>query len=387
MRHSFHFFFILLFFLSQPAWGGAPEAALSFSDEIKSLDYVAACKPGSPLAKSSREQVVRKRCKVLKKNLSKFKKKWLSEALPFFEAQVPADLPKTVVYPFGGADLVTLLTIFPKVELFTSISLEASGDPRGLAELSDKDLDAELEFLHAKMVQQLSFAHSKTTNLGKLSRARMTAEQVFSLIAMGIHGYDVVDLRYFHLEDDGAMRYLTQKELDSALKGLKPGSRVYRKTSRRLFANMEISFRKSDGGADAVIKRYRHIKANLVNSAVKKNPGLQAYIRSQGKFASLFKAASFLIPQKSFSRIRDLILSQAQWMVSDSTGVFPEQARKHGFTVEHFGRYKGAYLDIGKWTNSKFVPFWASGKYTPLKFRFGYPDNSRNHHMLIYRKP
>lgn len=370
----------------QPAWGDGPDEVLSFAHEIKLLEQVAACQPGPLLSPPSREALVRKHCRTLAQGLKKFQEKWLTKAIPFFKAQVPPNVSKTIVYPFGGADLVTLLTIFPKAETFTSISLESSGDPRGFQHLSDQGLATELEFLHAKQIQQLSFAHSKTTNLSRLSRAAMTAEQVFSLIALGIHGYEVVDLRFFHLEDDGSMRYLTQQELDSALENLRPGSRAYRKRSRELFANMELTFQYISMGPAGPLKRYRHIKANLVNSAVRKNKALQAYIRAQGRIASLFKAASFLIPQKSFSEIRDLILAQADWMVSDSTGVLPDQARKHGFTIEAFGRYKGAYLDIGEWTNSTFVPFWASRKYQALKFRFGYPDNSRNHHMLIYRK-
>jgi hypothetical protein len=378
---------VLLTFGVPLVWGNEQAKGLSFAQEIKRLEQVAACQPGLVTVSDSREQVIRNHCRTLTHALKDFRSRWLSKAAPFFKAHVPSNISKTIVYPFGGADLVTLLTIFPAAEVFTSISLESSGDPRGLEDLSDEELGKELEFLRAKQIQQLSFSHSKTTNLGRLSRATMTAEQVFSLVALGVHGYEVVDLQFFHLEEDGTMRYLTQNDLDAALKGLRPGTRDYEKRSRKVFANMEISFQYKSMGPAGPTKIYRHIKANLSNSEVEKNRGLQAYIQSQGRIATLFKAASFLIPQRAFSLIRDLILAQADWMVSDSTGVLPKQAHQHGFTIEAFGRYGGAYLKMGDWTNPTLVPFWASRKHKALNFRFGYPDNSRNHHMLIYRKP
>ena len=45
-------------------------------------------------------------------------------------------MPKTVVYPFGGGDLLSALVAFPDATEITTISLEQAGDPRRLRTLT-----------------------------------------------------------------------------------------------------------------------------------------------------------------------------------------------------------------------------------------------------------
>ena len=51
--------------------------------------------------------------------------------------------PKTVVYPFGGGDLLSALVAFPDATEITTISLELAGDPRRLKTLTPKQRRAQ----------------------------------------------------------------------------------------------------------------------------------------------------------------------------------------------------------------------------------------------------
>ena len=55
---------------------------------------------------------------------------WLTRGPALLSQVVPRDLPPTVVYPFGGGDLLTALVMFPKATEITTLSLEPAGDPR-----------------------------------------------------------------------------------------------------------------------------------------------------------------------------------------------------------------------------------------------------------------
>ncbi len=94
------------------------------------LFHVVAC-AGEPRAEMPVSEKFRTRhCKQLAKVIAEYRKRWLTKATPFFAAVIPDDIPSTIVYPFGGADLITALAVFPEFAELTSISLEPAGDAR-----------------------------------------------------------------------------------------------------------------------------------------------------------------------------------------------------------------------------------------------------------------
>ena len=53
--------------------------------------------------------VLKRHCALLREQRAKYQARWIERTRPFLARVVPADLPKSVVYPFGGGDLVTAL--------------------------------------------------------------------------------------------------------------------------------------------------------------------------------------------------------------------------------------------------------------------------------------
>src|SRR5215831_11465791 len=77
-----------------------------FLDEAKALLVVGACAEGKAPVKP---EVYAAHCKTVGAARDDYKTKWLALANDFFRAHVPANIPKTVVYPFAGGDLSTAL--------------------------------------------------------------------------------------------------------------------------------------------------------------------------------------------------------------------------------------------------------------------------------------
>jgi hypothetical protein len=90
-----------------------------------------------------------------------------------------------------------------------------------------------------------------------------------------------------------------------------------------------------------------------------------------------------------FSRIRDYLLANMVFMISDSTGIPPEVARRAGFVEETYGSFKGAMCfdgcpDVGY--SEQFRDLWASQPQRKLGFRYGYVDSKDSYHLLVTRR-
>jgi hypothetical protein len=308
--------------------------------------------------------------------------------MPFIAALLPKDLPKVVVYPFGGGDLVTALATFPDATEITTISLEPAGDARKIDRISGKkkaDLDAELARLRGSLASLFSVAHSKTTVLGDEWRSALPGQLVFSLAALAVHGYEPVGLRYFVFNPDGSLKYLDDAEI--ATREGELGKKSKNAREQAIFANAELTFRKA-GDAAAPLKTLRHIAFNLDNSHLAADPSLLKHLEAKGKVAAMTKAASHLLWASSFSTIRGYLLAHMVWMISDSTGVPPRFAREAGFTQETYGKFMGPinFGTVDARDGDDFVKLFAQNPKTKLPFRYyGYPDNSKNGHIVVTR--
>src|SRR5204863_7928155 len=104
----------------------------------------------------------------------------------------------------------------------------------------------------------------------------------------------------------------------------------------------------------------------------------------KGKFSAMTKAASYLMWMDSFSEIRDLLLANMAWMVSDSTGIAPRYARKAGFVQITYGTFTAPFLEeADKATGEAMGKRWSSQPRRKLPFRYGYPDANQNLHLMI----
>jgi hypothetical protein len=301
-------------------------------------------------------------------------------AMPFIEKLRPKDLPAQVVYPFGGGDLLTALATYPDASEYTIMSLEVAGDPRGIDNVKTPQLKPALQLLRLHLSKLFDKVHSRTVNLELQSQAVLPGEATFSMAALSLHGYAPHAVRYFRFDADGAIKYYTADEIDKAEKTRgKDGA----PGSKRMFDNIEIMFRKPGGP----LKTARHIAWNLDDEHFKGTP-LNKHLASKGKFAAMTKAASHLLWADNFATIRDLLLSQMEWMISDTTCPPPRYAKKAGFAQDTYGQYEWAE-PFGPVNNKDIEAFKKLFKDNPqrdLPFRYGYPDNKSHGHMVITHK-
>jgi hypothetical protein len=341
-------------------------APLDFTPVVQTLARVTACAPVGAIPERFDAHVVENHCKQLAALEEKWRQVWLSQAQPFLSGVVPRDLPPTVVYPFGGGDLLTALVTFPNATEITTLSLESAGDPRAIDALAAADLEPMLAEVRDKVNHLFHYGHSKTVDMVKLAKSKLPGDLTYALVALEMNQLDPVAVRFFHLDAQGHPVYLSQDDL----------------STRAAFGSIEIQFVARAGGPR---RTFRHIAANLDDRHMRADPSILRHLELKGPVAAMTKAASYLLWWKDFGLIRGYLLKNMVWMISDSTGIPPDDAQAHGFEQIPYGRFDGPFLGGGIRPAEVFRKLWAD-KAQPLAFRFGYPDIGNHDHLLITRR-
>jgi hypothetical protein len=368
---------------TQPAPTVASAPALlegvDFIAQARVLFRVAACGTTGEIPARFDAAVVAKHCEELGRAYADYKKTWVDVARPFIAALRPKDLPRIVVYPFGGGDLVSALATFPESSEITTISLEPAGDIRPVDRLAADRLGRELAVHRSHLERLLEKAHSRTDNLEKESKTDLPGELLFTMAALAIHDAEPVSLRYFRLRPDGSIAYVTQADIDATAH--KPSS------ARDLFKNAEVRFRAS-GVPDAEVRVLRHVAFNLDDHHLKADPSLLAHLNEKGSVAAMTKAATHLLWNDHFSLIRGWLIDHADWMISDSTGLPPRYARPAGYTQEPYGTFDGP-AEFGapdRRDGDDVRKLFAGQPVRELSFRYGYPDKAGHAHLIVTRR-
>ena len=370
---------------------------VDFTSDAKLLYRIAACgnadQPLSPELASGDEKkdaktkkIVDRHCKSITEQIAKFRTQYFEKGRPWFDALVPADAPKTVVYPFGGGDLISALVAFPNATEITTISLEQAGDPRRLRTLTASQLETSLGALRVEIGGLISVGSNTSENLSNSQKNDLPGQVSSFLLGLVAGGYEVVGMRYFRLDEVGKVDYLDQPEID-ALDREKKKSLKHDwadPSFSAAFANVEITYRKPGETATRV---HRHIGWNLGDDYMTKHPELVRHLAAKGPVTVLVKGASYLLWRSDFSLIRGYLLDHLAWMLSDSTGIPPQIARKAGMVQETYGNYHGAFLEGAQdnTSDAAFIELWEKQKRRRLPFRFGYVDKDKQAHLVVTR--
>ena len=193
-------------------------------------------------------------------------------------------------------------------------------------------------------------------------------------------------MRYFKLTPTGEIDYLDLAEIDA----LDKQSRKSLKHDwldpnfSEAFSHVEIQYRKP---GEQTVRVHRHFGWNLADPYLTANPQLLAHLQKKAKVTFLTKGASYLLWSGNFSKIRNYMIANLAWMLSDSTGIPPLYARRAKLEQIPYGSYTGAFLEYarGNQHDEAFVELWSKSPRRRLGFRFGYVDMEQHAHVLVTR--
>jgi hypothetical protein len=346
----------------------SPGQGTDFARQATLLYDAAACGKGDALPKGLTPATLEAHCRLLATLYAEYRARWLDRAVPYLARLVPPGLPRAVVYPFGGGDLVTALATFPDADEFTTISLEPAGDIRTVDAISPAEWNHALATTRATLGVLLAKAYNTSKEL-RIARLPLPEELVHTMAALVLFDYQPVALRYFAIEPDGSLRYL---EAD-AHGGLAT-------------SDVELVFRKA-GDPTAQPKVLRHIAANLGDGHLREDPRVLKHLAAKGDVAAMTKAAIHLLASDDFSLLRGYLLDHMVWMISDDTGILPRHARAAGLVQEGHGVFKGpsVYGHVTPADADDLRRLFPRDEPLPF-FAYGYPDASGHGQLIITRK-
>lgn len=370
-----------------PARSALPAGGQDFEREARLLYRIAACGGNDPVP-AGLEAVVESHCRALRPLMEQYRKRYVERASAFLKAIQPRELPRTIVYPFGGGDLLSALTTYPDLEEVTTLSLEHAGDPRRIDHADPKSLEENLARLRKGISGLLSLSDSTSENLMQLQRGEIPGQVAFFLVALAIHGQQPVGLRYFRIEPDGSLHYLSQEEIRADEGRLARNlNSVWKPPDFSVaFSNAELQFRPLGSGERAGVRVHRHIAANLMDGPLARDPRVIKHVEAKGRVTTMTKAASYVLWSSSFSRIRNYLLDHMEFMISDSTGIPPRFAKKAGFVQETYGMFSGPFLEVSMKDAEDFCALWNDQPRRELPFRYGYTDVIHQYHLLVTRR-
>ena len=297
---GFSFLLVTLGVIFIPACAGVTQKtrpqAEDFAADAKLLYRVVACSGNAALPANLDPQIVAQHCQSLKARMARYRRVYLARATPFLAALRPSGLPDTVVYPFGGGDLLAALTTYPDARRITTLSLELSGDPRRITKIDNKRLDQSLDLVDHNVGGLLAANDSTSETLMDTQQGDLPGQLSYFLVALAVHGFEPVSLRYFHVEADGSLHYYSAAEvraMETRLARARHGEWTSPDFSEA-FANSELVFRPVNGAGP--LRIHRHIGANLRDDSLRKNLAPScATFESQGRVAAMTKAASYCL--------------------------------------------------------------------------------------------
>lgn len=282
------------------------------------------------------------------------------------------DLACPVFYPFSGADALTMLAFFPGRSLYVMAALEPPGRVPEPADLPAEKLESRLLPLADTLASLLRKSFFVTREMDRQLRGQITdgvAEPL--LIQLARAGYTITGHEYVQLDPQGRL------------------GRRARDVRRAEFGHnrgLRIDFASPGGQRPATLV---YISLNLDDAHLRSNEAFVKYVSSLGAPCTMLKATSYMLHDRSFSRIRSLILARSALILQDDSGIPWRYLNSGGWDVQLYGDYEKPY---GKSFAFRAQPDLRAAyedpqrRVKPLRFRIGYGAGRVESNLQVARR-
>jgi len=277
--------------------------------------------------------------------------------------RIPMDRP--VVYFFGGPDSVSPLAYYPDAPVYILGGLESVGSIASPQTLTPQAVTEGLDNLRKSTQSILSFGHFITKDMkAELDQTAFRGVTPVILTFLAMANMDIVSLNYVGLKSDGSLQeYAGPVEGKGVLPGVK------------------IVFRR---GAASSPQTLYYIQANVVDDSLKSNGALLKWTSSFGGANVYLKAASYLMHEEYFSRIRNFLLSDAISVLQDDSGIPFKYFQDGNWRCWLFGSYVGTLDIFKKYYQPEFAKaYTVADGVQPIPFGTGYKWREGQSNLLL----
>lgn len=267
-----------------------------------------------------------------------------------WQAQFIAPLtgtPSTLLYPFGGPDLLYAMSVFPNTPRYILLGLEPVG---GVPALETADPASVFNALprHAKSVEsQLLWGYFITKDMkGDLNNGPLQGVTPVMLTALGLMNAEIYNIQSINAGGNPGV------EIDFALPGRGRKTAIY-------------------------------VAGDLSNSGFRSS--YAAWIGSQASGATAyFKAASYLMHDSGFSSVKNWVLGNCRSIVQDDSGIPYSAFDQNTWDIRLFGRYEAPIALFAKHNQPTLkAAYDAAGAVPSLTYGSGYHMKYADANLMI----
>ena len=267
----------------------------------------------------------------------------------------------TLFYPFGGPDNLNALGMFPDCRRYVLFGLEPIGELPTLERLSAERKALVLADMHRAQQYILRRNFFVTQYMTKeLNTPNLKGVLPILVTNLARMGYVLLDVQTGNL--DGSV---------PADAGGRP---------RAVF----VHFRAQGGGP---VQELMYASFDASDSGLERRPGFLQFLAPIDPTVTLMKAASYLLFEKDFARMRSLVEDRSRLIIQDDSGLPFAELRTHGFAVDLFGDYVGTIPQFRyRYQKDLAAAYAAQPSHAALPFDWSYAWRPGEASMQVARK-
>ena len=254
----------------------------------------------------------------------------------------------TLIYPFGGPDMLFAMTFFPNKKDYVLMGLENPGGLCKPDQLTDDEIHQYLDSLMVSMRYLNKFGFFIAADMAKDFRNKnMDGTLHVVLYTLALNNCTITSHRNIYIDDRGEV-------LDN---DGTPKSHPF---------GWELQFRKP---GDPRTRSVKYIKMDLSDVMMKGKMEFPFFLNSVKNKTCYLKSASYLMQSEEFKIVRKLFLEQFDYILQDESGFAYGRLIKD-YDVNLFGTYTRP-LKVFKIFKQEDLKDALEGS-TPLPFKIGY---------------
>lgn len=269
----------------------------------------------------------------------------------------------TIFYFFGGPDFLSVGTLLPASGVYILAGLEPVGTLPDVRQVDPMTLDASLDNLRYSL-RSLCLKGFFETKEMREDLQKTSIQGVLPLLTVFLvrTGHEIQDITLVQLDANGH------------LAAVKDGGQGRQH-------GVQIGFRSAAGGGTQYLY---YFSTDLSNGGLGKDARFLKFCERYPDAGSYLKAASYLMHQKNFSRVKEFLLDKSAFVLQDESGIPIRDFATDQWALTFYGAYVGP-MDIFKEYEQKemWEAYSRPEQVLPLGFGTGYRRHDHDSNQIL----
>lgn len=290
---------------------------------------------------------------------------------------------RTVFYPFSGPDFINIYTLFPNGKRYILFGLEKPGSPPDVTSLNKKQQKAFLAHVQKSLASILRWSFFRTLSMKRdFDNKSLDGLNPILLAFMARMGNRILDVTTVRIASDAALYGIYSDSpfvpRDRALPEFKN-----KKSKFKAIPGIRIRFIKENSRQ---VQELIFLSFNVSDSGMKSFGQFPGFVKVHCPCNTYIKAASYLMHNSNFSVIRNLVLSESDFILEDDSGIPLKYFNRKKWNLTFYGRYHTPIPLFKNRVQQDLRNAYRKNGARPLPFGIGYNWAKGTSNLLAARK-